>query len=97
MGKLTDKVAVVTGAAFGNGRGMALRFAEEGADVVIADVHTERMEETARLVRERHRRALVHRWKPVLSPARSYFRTAASQPAGMYSAMAAKMMQPKGR
>ena len=33
MGKLDSKVAVITGAAFGNGRGMALRFAADGADV----------------------------------------------------------------
>ncbi|MFC7080666.1 SDR family oxidoreductase [Halorussus caseinilyticus] len=38
---LTDKTAVVTGAASGNGRAIARRFAEEGADVVIADVQTE--------------------------------------------------------
>jgi glucose 1-dehydrogenase len=61
MGKLTGKVAVITGAAYGNGRGMALRFAEEGADIVVADVHAERMEDTARLVRERQRRVLVQR------------------------------------
>jgi glucose 1-dehydrogenase len=59
MGKLAGKVAVVTGGAYGNGRGIALRFADEGADIAIADVHAERMEETARLVRERGRRALV--------------------------------------
>ena len=61
MGKLDGKVAVITGAAFGNGRGMALRFAEEGADIVIADIDAERMEQTAALVRERRRRALVQR------------------------------------
>jgi len=61
MGKLDGKVAVVTGAAFGNGRGMAVRFAEEGADVVIADVDEQRMEETARLVRQQERQALTVR------------------------------------
>jgi NAD(P)-dependent dehydrogenase (short-subunit alcohol dehydrogenase family) len=61
MGKLEGKVAVVTGAAFGNGRGMAVRFAEEGADVAIADVDSERMEETAEMVRSRGRRALIQR------------------------------------
>jgi glucose 1-dehydrogenase len=61
MGKLDGKVAVITGAAYGNGRGMALRFAEEGADIVIADIDAARMEETARMVRERGRRALVQR------------------------------------
>ncbi len=59
MGRLEGKVAIVTGAASGNGRGIALRFAEEGADVVVADLNKEGMEETARLVRQQERHALV--------------------------------------
>ena len=59
MSKLAGKVALVTGAAYGNGRGMAVRFAQEGADIVIADINAERMEETATLVREGGRSALV--------------------------------------
>lgn len=35
---LTEKTAVVTGAASGIGRAIARRFAEEGADVVVADL-----------------------------------------------------------
>lgn len=35
---LTDDVAIVTGGASGNGREIALTFAEEGADVVVADI-----------------------------------------------------------
>jgi NAD(P)-dependent dehydrogenase (short-subunit alcohol dehydrogenase family) len=50
MGSLEGKVAVITGAASGNGRGMAVRFAEDGADIVIADVNAGGMDETARLV-----------------------------------------------
>ena len=37
MGKLDGKVAVITGAASGMGRATALRFAKEGAAVVVAD------------------------------------------------------------
>ncbi|MBI5948506.1 MAG: SDR family oxidoreductase [Chloroflexi bacterium] len=61
MGKLDGKVALVTGAASGNGRGMAIRFAEDGADVVIADVGDAGMAETARLVKQQERQALTQR------------------------------------
>ena len=40
MRELKDKVAVVTGAASGIGRGLAQRFAEEGMRVVLADVES---------------------------------------------------------
>jgi NAD(P)-dependent dehydrogenase (short-subunit alcohol dehydrogenase family) len=58
---LSGKRAIVTGAAFGNGRGIAVRFAREGADVVIADVDEKRAEETASMVREFGRKAVVAR------------------------------------
>jgi len=38
MGRLTGRVAFITGAARGQGRAHAVRLAEEGADVVISDV-----------------------------------------------------------
>ena len=43
-GRLKDKVAIVTGAASGFGEGMARRFAEEGAKVVVADLNGEKFE-----------------------------------------------------
>ena len=39
--RLNDKVAIITGAASGFGEGIARRFAEEGARVVIADLNAE--------------------------------------------------------
>ena len=37
-GRVAGKVALVTGAARGQGRADALRLAEEGADVIVVDV-----------------------------------------------------------
>jgi len=47
MSRLKDKVAIVTGAASGFGEGMAKRFAEEGAKVVVADLNTRGAERVA--------------------------------------------------
>lgn len=41
MALLANKVAVVTGGASGNGRAIALAFAHEGANVVVADIREE--------------------------------------------------------
>jgi NAD(P)-dependent dehydrogenase (short-subunit alcohol dehydrogenase family) len=47
---LEGKSAVVTGAGSGVGRASALRFAEEGARVIVADISAERAQETAELI-----------------------------------------------
>jgi NAD(P)-dependent dehydrogenase (short-subunit alcohol dehydrogenase family) len=45
--KLEDQVVIVTGAGSGIGRGIALRFAEEGAAVVVAEVNRSQGEAVA--------------------------------------------------
>ena len=47
MARLTNKVAIVTGAASGFGEGIARRFAEEGAKVVVADLNVKGAERVA--------------------------------------------------
>jgi NAD(P)-dependent dehydrogenase (short-subunit alcohol dehydrogenase family) len=59
-GKLTDRVALITGADSGIGRAVALAFAREGADVVIGYLSEhEDAQETRRLVEAAGRRALT--------------------------------------
>lgn len=50
MGRLVDRVAMITGAGRGVGRGVALAMAEEGARVALVDIDGETVAETARLV-----------------------------------------------
>jgi glucose 1-dehydrogenase/3-oxoacyl-[acyl-carrier protein] reductase len=58
--RLKGKIAVVTGAGQGIGRGIAEVFAEEGADVVINDLKLDaRTDEVAANVRKLGRRAIV--------------------------------------
>lgn len=57
MGQLDGKVAVVTGGANGIGRACCERFADEGADVVVADILDEAGMDTIAAVEKRGRRA----------------------------------------
>ncbi len=50
--RFTDKVACVTGAAVGIGRAVALKFAEQGAKVVIIDIDAEKLARTEAEIKE---------------------------------------------
>ncbi|HEY6429267.1 MAG TPA: SDR family oxidoreductase [Acidimicrobiales bacterium] len=58
---LKDKVAVITGAGSGVGRASALRFAEEGAAVVCADIDLDRAKETVARVEAAGGKAVAER------------------------------------
>ena len=59
MFNLTDKVAVVSGAAQGLGKAASMALAECGADVVLVDRNRDGAEETAAFIRSLGRRTLV--------------------------------------
>ena len=57
--RLEGRVAIITGGASGLGRATARRFAEEGADIVIADVNPDRGNEVKREIEQSfNRRAM---------------------------------------
>jgi len=57
--ELEGKIALVTGAGDGIGKGIALTFAKEGADVAINDMNLETAEATASEVRSLGRRSMA--------------------------------------
>jgi len=57
--RLKGKVALITGAGTGIGQATALIFAEEGADVVAANLELPEAEETAEAIRKTGRRAVA--------------------------------------
>jgi NAD(P)-dependent dehydrogenase (short-subunit alcohol dehydrogenase family) len=56
---LLDKVAIVTGGAKGIGRGIAIKFAEEGCSVAIADINMESANNTLSEVTKRGREGIA--------------------------------------
>jgi meso-butanediol dehydrogenase/(S,S)-butanediol dehydrogenase/diacetyl reductase len=59
--RLEGKVAVITGAASGIGRATAVRFATEGAKLVLADMNEAGLQETLELVKKKGADALAKR------------------------------------
>ncbi len=57
--ELENKIAVITGGGRGIGRAIALAYAKEGADLVLASRSQEALEETRTMVEELGRQALV--------------------------------------
>ena len=60
MSQLTNQIAVVTGAGRGIGRAIALKFANEGADVVVVSRTQENSEKVAAEIRALGRKAWAH-------------------------------------
>lgn len=58
--RLLGKVAIVTGAGQGIGKGVALRLAREGADVVAADINLAQADQTAQEISGLQRQALAY-------------------------------------
>ncbi|SDN24489.1 NAD(P)-dependent dehydrogenase, short-chain alcohol dehydrogenase family [Halogranum gelatinilyticum] len=56
---VSDSIAVVTGGGRGIGQAICTRLAQDGADVVIADLDADEMQETKRLVEAEGQRALA--------------------------------------
>ena len=59
MRSLTDKIAVVTGAASGIGQATAIEFADKGADVVVSDVNEAGLAETVSAIEAKGRKAMA--------------------------------------
>lgn len=58
LSDLSGRVALVSGAASGLGRAISLGFAESGADLLLADIVTEGMQQTATEIEQLGRRAV---------------------------------------
>ena len=56
---LSDKVAIVTGGAKGIGRAIALKFAEEGSSIAIADISIKEADDTVSEIIKKQREGIA--------------------------------------
>ncbi len=81
MGRVSGKVALVTGAASGIGRGAAVALAAEGAKVAVTDVDESGLKETVEIIRKAGGTASSHkqdvtseeRWQEVVAAVKEEF------------------------
>jgi 3-oxoacyl-[acyl-carrier protein] reductase len=59
--RLMDKVAIITGAGRGIGQATAIKFAQEGARVVVCDIDEQSAIETVRIIERREGQAMAFR------------------------------------
>ena len=53
-GRIQDRVAIITGAGSGIGEATAIRFAQEGAKVVIAEINSENGKKVTDVINNKH-------------------------------------------
>ena len=57
--RLGGRIALVTGSGSGIGRVISVRYAKEGADIIVNDINLEGANETAKMIKELGRNAMV--------------------------------------
>lgn len=58
--RLQDKIGIITGSGRGIGRASAIRFASEGASIIVSDIDADTAQETTRLILDAGGRAICH-------------------------------------
>ncbi len=59
--RLKDKISLITGAAQGIGKTIALKFADEGSDIILLDINEEKCEEVANEIKRKNRKTWTYK------------------------------------